>query len=292
MHEGTRRIQVLALKLCQPSTADLWDATERFARSDSTWGVGYRGGMARPTKRSVKPATRSTARARPAAAARTAASRVAANPERAAVATARRPAKSAGILERGFADRAAWWTWLAAHHATSPGIAMRIGRKGGARSISYAEALEVALAWGWIDGQKAAGDATAWLQRFAPRKPRSIWSRINRAKALELIARGEIQPAGLAAIERAKASGRWDAAYDSPSAAAVPDDLAAALAAAPRAQALFAELDAANRYAILHRTQTARQPETRARRIATLVAMLERGETLHPRRRSRRSATR
>ncbi len=187
--------------------------------------------------------------------------------------------------EHSFATVATWSAWLAAHHASSTGIAMGIARKGGAqRSIDYAAALEVALAWGWIDGQKAKGDADAWIQRFAPRKPRSIWSKINRDKALALIERGAMQPAGLAAIERAQANGQWAAAYDGPARSTPPDDLIAALAEAPRAQARFATLDATNRYAILHRLQTAKLPATRARRIATFVAMLDRNETLHPRR--------
>jgi len=185
--------------------------------------------------------------------------------------------------EHMFATIAAWTAWLAAHHATSSGIAMRIARKGGtATSINYAEALDVALVWGWIDGQKAGGDEVAWIQRFGPRKPRSIWSAINRAKALALIERGAMQPPGLAAIEQARANGRWDAAYDGPRKATPPADLLAALAAAPRAAAKFETLDANNRFAILHRLQTARQPATRARRLATFVAMLARGETLHP----------
>jgi uncharacterized protein YdeI (YjbR/CyaY-like superfamily) len=198
---------------------------------------------------------------------------------------AAKPAKAV-YPEHSFATVAAWSAWLAKHHATSSGIAMRIARKGGAQaSIDYAAAVEVALAWGWIDGQKAKGDAAAWIQRFGPRKPRSIWSKINCDKALALIARGAMQPAGLAAIERAKASGRWDTAYDGPRKAAPPDDLIAALAKVPRAQALFATLDATNRYAILHRIQTAKLPATRARRIATFVDMLARNETLYPRRR-------
>ena len=188
----------------------------------------------------------------------------------------------AAYPEHAFATQAAWAAWLATHGATSTGIAMRIGRKGGIASITYAQALEVALAWGWIDGQKSGGDATAWIQRWAPRKPRSIWSKINRDKAVALIERGEMQPAGFAAIAQAKATGQWDAAYDSPKSAHPPDDLTAALAAAPRAQAMFAELDATNRYAILHRVQTAKQPATRARRIETYVAMLARGDRLHP----------
>lgn len=197
-------------------------------------------------------------------------------------------ATTAAYPEHSFANPAAWSTWLAKHGATSPGIAMRIGRKAGATpSITYAEAVDIALAWGWIDGQKAAGDAAAWIQRFGPRKPRSIWSKINRDKALALIERGEMQPAGLAAVERARANGRWDSAYDSPRAAEPPDDLMSALAATPRARAAFTELDAPNRYAILHRVHTARLPATRARRIEQFVAMLARGETLHPPRRRR-----
>lgn len=210
---------------------------------------------------------------------------------RSAVSTPKRPAAKAKAAatsypEHSFASPAAWNTWLAKHHKTSTGIAMRIGRKGGAApSVSYAEAVDVALAWGWIDGQKFAGDATAWIQRFTPRKPRSIWSKINRDKAIAMIERGEMQPAGLAAVEQARANGRWDAAYDSPKTAAPPDDLVAALAASPRAKAGFAELDASNRYAILHRVHNAKLPATRARRIEQFVAMLARGETLHPRRR-------
>jgi uncharacterized protein YdeI (YjbR/CyaY-like superfamily) len=160
---------------------------------------------------------------------------------------------------------------------------MRIARKGGeTASVSYAEAVEVALAWGWIDGQKGGGDATAWLQRFAPRKPRSIWSKINRDKALALIASGRMQPAGRAEVERAQKDGRWADAYDSPRTAEVPEDLARALARNAKARAAFATLNGANRYAILWRVQTAKKPETRARRIADLVAMLARGEKLHP----------
>lgn len=184
--------------------------------------------------------------------------------------------------EMSFATVAAWSKWLARHHATSPGIAMRIARTGGpARSITYAQALDEALAWGWIDGQKARGDAEAWIQRFGPRAPNSIWSKVNRAKAIALIERGAMRPAGLAAVERAKQNGRWDAAYDSPRTSAPPADLVAALAEA-RADQRFAELDARNRYAILHRVQTAKRADTRARRIADLVAMLARGETPHP----------
>ena len=228
--------------------------------------------MARPA-RTVKPRAKPKAAAKPA--------RVKPAPAKPA------PVKPAAAYpEQAFATPAAWSSWLAKHHAMSPGIAMRIGRKGGAPSVTYAEALEIALAWGWIDGQKAKGDDTAWIQRWSPRKPRSIWSKINRDKALAMIERGEMQPPGLAAIAQAKLTGQWHAAYDSPKVAGVPADLAAALAADPRAEATFAGLDANNRYAILHRLQTAKLPATRARRLETFVAMLGRGETLHPPRRA------
>lgn len=192
-------------------------------------------------------------------------------------------AAAAKPAEMSFVTVAAWAKWLAKHHATSPGIAMRIARVGGAaKSITYAQALDEALAWGWIDGQKGRGDDEAWIQRFAPRKPNSIWSKVNRAKALALIERGAMQPAGLAAVEHARANGRWDGAYDSPSKAAVPDDLGAALAKSARASKQFAALDARNRYAILHRVQTCKLAETRARRIAQFVDMLAKGELLYP----------
>ena len=178
---------------------------------------------------------------------------------------------------RSFAD------WLAEHHATSRGIWLALAKQAsGAASITYGEAVDVALAWGWIDGQKRRGDEASWLQKFTRRGARSVWSKINREKALGLIASGAMQPAGLAEVERARADGRWDAAYDSPSSATVPDDLLAAITQSVPAAALFATLDARNRYAILWRVQTARKAETRAKRIATLVAMLARGEKVHP----------
>jgi uncharacterized protein YdeI (YjbR/CyaY-like superfamily) len=151
-----------------------------------------------------------------------------------------------------------------------------------AAALTYEEALQGALAWGWIDGQKQKHDQTAWLQKFTPRGPRSLWSKLNRERAAALIRDGRMQPAGLAEVTRAKADGRWEAAYDSPSRATVPADLAAALGANARAAAFFATLDAANRYAILFRTHTAKRPETRARRIAGFIAMLARHEKPHP----------
>jgi uncharacterized protein YdeI (YjbR/CyaY-like superfamily) len=158
---------------------------------------------------------------------------------------------------------------------------------GGGRRLTYAAALEEALAWGWIDGQKRGLDASAWLQRFTPRGPRSGWSQINRAKAEALIAAGRMEAPGLAEVERAKRDGRWARAYASPRAATVPADLAAAFARDARARAFFEALDGANRYAILYRLETAKRAETRARRIETFVAMCARGETLHPPRRKR-----
>ena len=161
---------------------------------------------------------------------------------------------------------------------------LRLAKKAsGTPSVTYAEAIGVALAWGWIDGQKRLGDETSWLQKFSPRGARSMWSKINRDKATALIAAGAMQPPGLAEVERAQRDGRWDAAYDAPSRAAVPEDLAAALAANPRAAAFFATLDAANRYSVLFRIQTPKKPETRAKRIEHFVAMLARHEKIHDR---------
>jgi uncharacterized protein YdeI (YjbR/CyaY-like superfamily) len=152
----------------------------------------------------------------------------------------------------------------------------------GVASIRYAEALEIALCWGWIDGQSRRLDETWYVQRFTPRTARSIWSKINCARATALIEAGKMRPAGQAEVDRARRDGRWARAYDSPRVATVPEDLAAALAGNARASAFFAGLDARNRYAILHRLQTAKKPETRARRLAAFVAMLARGERLHP----------
>lgn len=183
-----------------------------------------------------------------------------------------------------FVDQGAWATWLHDHHGDTPaGVWLQIAKKGSpTASVTYAEALDVALRYGWIDGQKKGLDGSAWLQRFTPRRTRSIWSKINCAKAEELIAAGQMQPAGLVEVERAKADGRWQAAYDGQRTATVPDDLAAALTANPAAEAYFAALDSQNRYAILHRLMTAKKPETRARRIAAFVDMLGKGEKLHP----------
>src|SRR5580692_3461449 len=147
-------------------------------------------------------------------------------------------------LVLSFPDARAWSRWLAPNHASSPGIWLKIAKKGSKiASVTYAEALEVALAWGWIDGQKGKLDEAAWLQRFTPRGPKSIWSKINREKAVALIEAGKMQPAGLAEVERAKADGRWEAAYDSQSRATVPPDLAEALAENLRAARFFETLE-------------------------------------------------
>lgn len=182
-----------------------------------------------------------------------------------------------------FASRDAWEAWLDEHHATSEGLWLKIAKKGsGIETVSYAEALEVALCYGWIDGQKGRFDDDRWLQRFTPRGPRSKWSRVNRGKAESLIEAGRMQPAGLAEVERARADGRWDAAYEAQSKATVPEDLRRELEKDRRAREFFFELDSANRYAILHRIQDAKKPETRARRIEKYVAMLNEHKKIHP----------
>ena len=182
-----------------------------------------------------------------------------------------------------FADRTAFRKWLSTNHASHRGLWLRIAKAASPlRSVTYAEALDVALCFGWIDGQKTSHDGDSFLQKFTPRQKRSPWSKRNRDHVARLIAAGEMHPAGLAAVEAAKADGRWDRAYDSARTVTVPDDLRAALDAHPDAKAFFETLKGTNRYAILYRIQTAVKPETRARRIAEFVAMLGRGETLHP----------
>ena len=183
-----------------------------------------------------------------------------------------------------FATPEEWEAWLRAHHETvTAGVWIKFARKGsGIPTVTYRDALQVALRFGWIDGQARSHDESWYLQRFTPRRARSIWSKRNRDFATALIEAGEMEPAGLREVERAKADGRWDAAYDAPSTATVPDDLKAALDANPAAAEFFAGLDGRNRYAILHRVQTAKRPETRARRIETFVAMLEAGEKIYP----------
>jgi len=182
-----------------------------------------------------------------------------------------------------FPDALAWSKWLASRHASSRGVWLKIAKKGSkSTSVGYAEALEVALAWGWIDGQKGKLDEAWWLQRFTPRGSKSIWSKVNREKAVALIEASQMNPPGLAEVERAKRDGRWESAYDSQSRATVPPDLAKALAANPRAARFFETLESHNRYAVLFRIHAAKKPETRAARIEKFVAMLARQEKLHP----------
>lgn len=179
-----------------------------------------------------------------------------------------------------FESAPAFETWLAQHHAASDGLWLLIAKKGVA-GLDYAQALEVALCWGWIDGQKRGFDDQHFLQRFTPRRARSVWSRINVGKAEALIEAGRMRPPGQAQIDAAQADGRWARAYDGARTSTVPPDLQAALDANPAAKAFFSTVNAANRYAVLWRVQTAAKPETRAKRIARLVDMLARGELIH-----------
>ena len=182
-----------------------------------------------------------------------------------------------------FSHQTAWRDWLDHHHESERGVWLRLAKAASTlESVSYAEALDVSLCYGWIDGQAKKHDGDSWLQKFTPRGKKSAWSKRNREHVERLIEAGQMQPAGFAAIEAAKADGRWDRAYDSPASAAVPEDLRAALEESPEAKAFFGTLNSANRFAILYRIQTAVKPETRDRRIAKFVAMLERRETLYP----------
>lgn len=181
-----------------------------------------------------------------------------------------------------FKNAKAFENWLNKHHASSDGLWLMIAKRGADQpSVTYAEAVEIALCWGWIDGQKKGLDDQHFLQRFTPRRARSIWSKTNVERVAALIAAGRMQAPGHAQIEAAKADGRWAQAYDGARTSVVPDDLLVALDAEPQAKAFFATLNAANRYAVLWRIQTAVKAETRARRIAQLVAMLARGEVIH-----------
>jgi uncharacterized protein YdeI (YjbR/CyaY-like superfamily) len=182
----------------------------------------------------------------------------------------------------GFDSQKAWEEWLEENHRTSSGIWMRLAKKtSGIQSVSYAEAVESALCYGWIDGHKRPHSETAWLQRFTPRRSRSMWSQINRDKALALIESRRMKAAGHEEIERARQDGRWEAAYGSPSALKADPEFQKALNKNSRAKKFFKTISAANRYAILWRIQTAKRPETRERRIREYIEMLEKGETLH-----------
>jgi len=181
-----------------------------------------------------------------------------------------------------FKSAKAFEAWLKKNHAASEGLWLKIAKRGANEpSVTYPEAVEIALCWGWIDGQKKSLDDQHYLQRFTPRRARSVWSKINVEKVQGLIEAGRMQAPGQAQIEAAKADGRWARAYDGARTSTVPEDLQAALEAEPLAKAFFAGLNASNRYAILWRIQTAAKAETRARRIEQLVAMLARGETIH-----------
>ena len=181
-------------------------------------------------------------------------------------------------------DAAAWRAWLSEHHGDPDGVWLVLAKKGTEKptSLSYDQALEEALCHGWIDGQARRRDETTYRQRFTPRRRRSSWSKRNTGHAERLLAEGRMHPAGVAEVERAKADGRWDVAYAGPAEIEVPPDLAKALAAEPKAQAMFEGLNSQNRYAVLYRIATAKRADTRARRIEQFVAMLARGETIHP----------
>lgn len=182
-----------------------------------------------------------------------------------------------------FKSQLAWDKWLASQPAGTKGLWLKLAKKSsGIASVSKAEATDTALCHGWIDGQLESFDDDFWLVRFTPRHPDSKWSEKNRSRALELIAQKLMRPAGLSEIDRARTDGRWDLAYAPQSTARVPDDLRIALAKNGKAARFFATIDGANRYSILHRVQTAKKPETRATRIATYVAMLAEGKTIHP----------
>ena len=207
----------------------------------------------------------------------------AAAPGAGAGASAGAGARKGGLPVIPFADAAAWEAWLDANHATSKGLWLKLAKKGsGIASVTYAEALDVALCFGWIDGQKGALDERHWLQRFTRRGKASRWSQINRERALVLQREGRMRPPGLVQMELARADGRWEAAYSSQQFATVPDDLQAALDQNPVAKAFFETLRGPNRYAILYRLQDAKRPETRARRLAQFVEMLNEQRKPYP----------
>ena len=191
--------------------------------------------------------------------------------------------KSTDLPILPFASKKKWADWLARQHDKSAGVWLKLAKKGSEiPSVMYDEAVEVALCYGWIDGQKKGFDDKYWLQKFTPRGARSIWSKINTQKAEKLIKSGEMKPAGLQAIEAAKQDGRWDAAYESQKTISVPDDFQAALDKNPKAKAFFVTLNSVNRYAVLFRIHNVKSAETRTKRIQQFVGMLEKGEKLHP----------
>jgi uncharacterized protein YdeI (YjbR/CyaY-like superfamily) len=192
------------------------------------------------------------------------------------------------LSELLLADAAAWRTWLSEHQGDGVGVELVLAKKGTTEptSLTYEQALDEALCHGWIDGQLRRRDERTYRQRFTPRRARSQWSERNVGHIERLLGEGRMQPAGLAAVQRAKADGRWEAAYPGQKAIALPDDLAKALAATPKARANFELLSSQNRYAVLYRIHSAKRSDTRTRRIDRYVAMLARGETLHPQKRS------
>jgi uncharacterized protein YdeI (YjbR/CyaY-like superfamily) len=191
------------------------------------------------------------------------------------------------LIELIVTDARAWRAWLGEHHADSPGVWLVLAKKGSTQptSLTYEHALDHALCHGWIDGQIARRDEHTFKQRFTPRRPRSAWSARNVAHIQRLAENGLMHPAGVAAVERAKADGRWDQAYAGQASIDMPADLASALDASPQAHANFELLTSQNRYAILYRVTTAKRADTRARRIEQYVDMLARGDTIHPQRR-------
>jgi uncharacterized protein YdeI (YjbR/CyaY-like superfamily) len=178
----------------------------------------------------------------------------------------------------------AWRDWLERNHVDQAGVMLVLAKKGttSPTSLTYDQALEEAICFGWIDGQVRRRDEQTYLQRFTPRRARSRWSKRNTTLAERLISENRMQASGIAEVERAKSDGRWEAAYAGPATSSVPDDLATALAAEPKAQTMFGQLTSQNRYSILHRIEAVKRPETRARKIAEFVAMLARGETVNP----------
>jgi uncharacterized protein YdeI (YjbR/CyaY-like superfamily) len=190
---------------------------------------------------------------------------------------------SAALPIKPFERQQDWAGWLKDNHSASPGVWLQLAKKStDIESVLYEEAVETALCFGWIDGQKKAHSEQYWLQKFTPRSDKSIWSKINKAKALALIKAGKMKPAGLSEIERAKRDGRWDAAYDSAGKSVVPSDFQSALDGNARARDFFGTLDSRNRYAVVFRIQTAKTAQTRAKRISQFVQMLERREKIHP----------
>jgi uncharacterized protein YdeI (YjbR/CyaY-like superfamily) len=182
-----------------------------------------------------------------------------------------------------FASAAAWEAWLAEHNGSSDGVWLKIANKAsGIPSVTYAEALDMALCYGWIDGQKNKDSDEYWLQLFTPRRPKSRWSQINCGKVTDLIERGKMQPAGLREVEAAKADGRWEAAYGGQASMTIPEDLQRALDQNDAAREFFATLNRTNRFAILYRLHDARRPETRAKRLEQFMAMLSEGKKIFP----------